>query len=68
MRPPRALVARGKPRPRPSSGKHLVEDLLARHAVNPCDVEVAQCSSQCHGIPPIGTRGEVDGKDVLELE
>ncbi len=69
MRPPRAFIARGEPLTRAAAaGQHLVEDVLPGDAVDPCHVELAQGSSQRQGIPTIGTRGEVDDKNVLELE
>ena len=69
MRPPRAFIACSETLARAAAaGQHLVEHVLSGDAADPCHVELAQRGSQRQGIPTIGTRGEVDDKDVLELE
>ena len=69
MGPPRAFIARSEPLARTAAaGQHHVEDVPPGDAVDPCYVELAQGGNQRQGIPTIGTRGEVDDKDVLELK
>lgn len=60
VRPPRPFVPHGKAASSRIriAGQHSIGDLLANHAVDPRDIELAQRSSQRHNITPVGARRE----------
>lgn len=67
VRPPGALVARRDLLVEAVPRKHLVQDVLARDPVNPCYLNLAEGSSERHGIAPVGPLGNIDDKHLLEL-